>query len=289
VFGSVYIKIKHKGGRSVRTMSRVTVRKKDAYAVGLTANDYVLVALGLTPERQPVALLACPAGTVACLQQDSIVCLPLLWITSSSTLNDEERYQQALKLHEANDGLHYVQDLFKERQAAKDRAKAAPWEVSDDETEDTKDGSVQDMTADGVDAVSALESNANLGTRSHRAKRTRDVAAATDYSDDLDSGRAPKRPKKRGGRRKAAAASSAVDNDVSSAAGKNNSTLSNADQVPTFSNSTFPKRRLCLLSGGRCACKWQCHQQCWTRLSSTQTAAERVRNSGCNSRSSKRH
>jgi hypothetical protein len=170
--------------------------------------------------------------------QDCVVCLPLLWITSSADLHDDERALHAVQLHKANERVYGLRDLLKEQKAAKERANAAPWDVSDDETKDVADGDVQEMNCDGGDAVPAQGITATGGVRRTRAKRTRDVSAATEGADDVDGGRAPKRPKKRGGGRKQGSAGSAVDDAVSSAA-ETNSALSDAPQVPAFLNSVF--------------------------------------------------
>jgi hypothetical protein len=94
-FAQVSITAPHRPRRWIQGLNLVTLRKKEARAAGLTAQDYVVVALGITNDNKAVAVLACPAGSIADINYDVLLQIDLLCILVSTTLHDHDRLNAA--------------------------------------------------------------------------------------------------------------------------------------------------------------------------------------------------
>ncbi|MDE3106432.1 MAG: hypothetical protein KGK08_14775 [Acidobacteriota bacterium] len=202
-------------------MNLVTLRKKEARAAGLTAEDYVAVAVGFTnknDKKVPVALLACPAGSIADVDYDVLLQLDLLCILGCATLKDHDR-------------LHAARDALKNgKRFPYDRLVAARGKTVSRKREDEQAGVESDTEAAGHaesessqphtdDAVEDVGESPSRGTRSRTQQTPVISRRSTRRNGQTPARRAPrtsglhKRKRSAGRKRRTAASESAAGSD----------------------------------------------------------------------------
>jgi hypothetical protein len=136
-FREVNIVQRGRPSRWIMTMNRVTLRKKDLQLAGMCAEHWPLASLGLDLKtQQPVALIACPKGTVAGVTGAALVQIDLLAVLTAEKLDDDAQRQLVLDMLKDGTVRHHDALVKERKRQSKTALDSAAGGESDTEPQD---------------------------------------------------------------------------------------------------------------------------------------------------------